>query len=249
MPTTYQKNFLTDVIFRVDFSPILELETDTPKKFQSLISEKFPVLEPIKQMGFIFQSDGKETTTKNADKTIWRFKTTSGEMFIELDSMFLAVVFKKYDNFTQLKEIVDFCIQKLYESYPNIAVNRLGLRYINQINLEEQDFFNWTNYLSEHLVGNLNFIEDKNLLRRYFNSFEIMPEDGIQLNFKYGIFNKTYPEAVTVKEFVLDYDCYTQSTLTKDELVPKLTILNNYATDYFEKSISDNLRQKLNNNE
>ena len=43
--TTYPINFITKVIARVDFQPILKLKQEEPVAFQEAIREHFPRLE------------------------------------------------------------------------------------------------------------------------------------------------------------------------------------------------------------
>jgi uncharacterized protein (TIGR04255 family) len=44
----YEKNFLKQVILRLDFSPILILQKELNPDFQEKIRSKFPVLENMK---------------------------------------------------------------------------------------------------------------------------------------------------------------------------------------------------------
>jgi len=243
----YKKNFLTDVIFRIDFPIILDIAENTPKEFQNRILNDFPILEPIQQVGIGIEKRDSDINTFTANKTIWRFLSSKRDYIVELDSAFLAVVCKKYDNFTDFKKTVSKMLESFIQIYPNLMINRLGLRYINQIQLEEDDFFIWEKYLNKSLITNLNFFEEKSNLRRAMQVYEIVPENEVSINFKCGIFNSSFPAPVNRKEFTLDYDCYTNTQLSSDQIVDKLANFNEIVGEYFEKSVTDKLREKLNN--
>ncbi|MBU1110147.1 TIGR04255 family protein [Patescibacteria group bacterium] len=244
----YKKNFLTDVIFRIDFPVILDIAENTPKGFQNKILNDFPVLEPIQQFGVKIERKGSNIDTFTADKTTWRFSSPDKNYLTELDAEFLAVVCKKYSNFTDFKNTVSKILKSFVQLYPKLelAINRLGLRYINQIQLEESDFFGWQSYLNKSLITNLDFFENKNDLRRAMQVYEIMLEDDVNMNLKCGIFNSSFPAPVNKKEFILDYDCYTKTQLSRDQVIDKLTKFNEIAGKYFERSINDSLRKVLN---
>ena len=243
----YKKNFLTDVIFRVDFPIILDIAENTPKEFQNKIMNDFPTLEPIQQFGVRIEKKDLDINTFPANKTTWRFLSSNKNYLIELDSEFLAVVCKKYDNFTDFKKTVFKILKSFVHLYPKLVINRLGLRYINQIQLEEADFFIWQSYLNKSLITNLDFFENKNDLRRAMQVYEITLEDEVNINFKCGIFNSSFPAPINKKEFTLDYDCYTRTQLPSDQVIDKLTKFNEIIGKYFERSITNKLREVLNN--
>lgn len=244
--TQYKKNFLTDVIFRVDFPIVLDIVENTPKEFQNKIMNDFPILEPIQQFGVRIEKKDSDINTFTANKTTWRFLSPNKNHIVELDSEFLAVVYKNYDNFTNFKKTVSKIVKTFIQLYPKLAINRLGLRYINQIQLEETDFFVWQDYINKSLITNLDFFENKNDLRRAMQVYEIKPEDEVNMNIQCGIFNSSFPAPVNKKEFALDYDCYTKTQLTSSQIIDNLTKFNEIIGKYFERSITDKLRGVLN---
>ena len=71
----YKTNFLINVIFRIDYPIILELSETQPAEFQKEITDDFPILEPLTQVGFQFEAQGEAFDTRNLKKTIWKFST------------------------------------------------------------------------------------------------------------------------------------------------------------------------------
>lgn len=241
----YHKNYLSDVIFKINFPLILDLVDNSPKQFQSEIIGDYPILEPIKQYGVKIEAKGDVFKAEKDMRTLWRFKSKDGTRFIEFDSESIALVFKKYINYHEFKETVGKITEILYRIYPNIIVNRLGLRYINLINLDGNDFYSWNRYINNDLIKTINFIEDKTQTRRLITQIEIKCDDDSTLNFKSGIFNTSYPNQVIKKEYILDYDCYMNVPLEKEVVLPKLDIIHSYVTSYFEKSIKPAFRTLL----
>jgi uncharacterized protein (TIGR04255 family) len=245
----YKKNFLKNVIFRLDYSIILDLSENKPINFQKEIIDDFPILEPITQLGFQLEQQGEEMSAKNLKKTIWKFLSKDKLKSIELDQEYLSISIKNntYTTFGEYRELVEKIITLFYNNYPSTIINRLGLRYINEIQINESDNFEWSNYLDDSLTGCFNFLEDKTKVKRVINSFITKVNDNSFLNFKYGIFNKHFPSEIVDKTFILDYDCYTREQLEKSDILPKIGLYNEVITEKFEKSIKKGLRDLLNN--
>ena len=242
----YKRNFLTDVIVRIDFPVILSLTNDTPKEFQEKISKDFPILDPMQELTFKITQNPMETLNSKK-RVIWSFKSKSKDKIIELQDNSLAINFKKYEDFDDFMSCAEIIPDIFFSIYPEIIVNKFGLRYINQISLKEKGVFDWSQYINEKLLKNIEFIEDKNKIRRIINHLEVSPDEDTLLVFKYGIFNNTYPAAVTKKEFVLDYDCYTRVTFDRNQFNSKVKSYHKLIKNEFEKSITPAFRGVLNN--
>jgi len=244
--TIFRKNFLSDVVFRMDYPLILDLEETIPKDFQKNIYALFPILEIQSLKGLEIKEDGTKSSIINKEKKVWKFFTKSRDFEVELDSDHLAVNAKKYTNFDDFLEKINLILDAFYSIYANTVSNRLGLRYINQIVLAEDSYFDWSRYLKSSLIGNIDFVEDKSKLRRIFQVIEIYPKEDVFLSFKSGIFNSTFPAEISRKEFILDYDCYTRLNLEKDNIIPTLQDFSNIIFDCFRDTIKPEFEELLN---
>lgn len=242
----YKKNYLSDVIFKLHFPVILGLVENAPKEFQDKIIKNFPILEPIQQVQIHIENRGLEFNTERKNRTVWKFKSKDGSANIELDYESLAIIQNKYTDFTTFRELVSTISSIFFTIYPDIVIKRLGLRYINQIKLTEKDFFVWDKYINENFISFLNFVDDKNNLRRILSTIELDNGNDSNLIIKYGIFNSTYPGKITQKEFILDYDCYTNIEFENTKLLEKCDEFHKTIIQNFEKSILDDFRGKLN---
>ena len=60
----------------------------------------------------------------------------------------MSVEYSKFDNFEKFNEDFFGIVGVLFKSYKDVQVNRIGLRYINNINLDEQNPTDWNGYLT-----------------------------------------------------------------------------------------------------
>lgn len=243
----YKKNFLSNVIFRIDFPVIKELAEKLPAGLKDEILKDYPKLDPIEQVGIHIENKGGDFKAEKETKITWKFKSKYEKLFVEIDPEYLAVISQEYSNYPNFRKKIENITKKFFSIYPDIKINRLGLRYINEIIMEnEKDFFNWGKYINANLVKNIDFITDKQSIRRTMQKMELACNEEIMLRFICGIFNKTYPGQVVKKEFILDYDCYTKVSFDKEKLFERLDKFNKILSDYFEKSITENFRRILN---
>ena len=99
--------------------------------------------------------------------------------------------------------------------------------------------------INDCLISNIDFLENKNQIKRTIDILELSLDDEVTLNFRWGIYNSLYPSEVSKKEFLLDFDCFTRVQIESDQVIGKLDIFNSIITGYFEKSIEDKFRELL----
>ena len=240
----YQKIFLSNVVFKLDFPTLSDYGPEKTGEFQKLVKKDFQILEEQKVIKIEHKfKEAKEIEAKTTEIPKWAFfnKTKTRIISFEFDN--IIVEFKEYTHFEDFLKIIDMVTKSLFELFPSIVSTRLGLRYINQINLEEKHPFEWDNLLNKSLLDSMNFISDKEDMSRYITLIELNKED-YRLRFQYGIANSLYPSPIIRKEFVLDYDCFTFESLEKtEEILGKVKEFNEVISNMFEKSIEDGLRK------
>ncbi|NJD53494.1 MAG: TIGR04255 family protein [Candidatus Methanoperedens sp.] len=97
----------------------------------------------------------------------------------------MSLELKKYNNYEEFKELVQRVIQNLGEQSPSIKVSRIGLRYINQIIIDEGDPFNWTEFIKAPLICSLDFVDNRSELSRSVGVIELNKSD-YSVRFTYG---------------------------------------------------------------
>lgn len=245
----YKKNFITNVIFRIDFPKILNLtEQNPPSKLQEIINEKFPRLEEIK--GSQIETKIMKNSTfdiKGITKISWSFINREKTINISIDPEFLTIEYLKYENFTEFFKTIKFIFDNFIDLYNIKLINRLGLRYINQIKLEVGNPLNWNNLIDASLFSvSENFVK-KNYRNNISRSMHFLGinEEEYNLIFQFGMHNSEYPSPINRKEFILDYDCMSKEEIDVIEVLNKVEKFNKIIYEWFESSIMNKLREEM----
>lgn len=243
----YETNYITNVIFRIDFPKILDLKEPT-SKLQKKILDKFPIVNEINVDNFQFKVENRDLSTKKTSEDFaWEFVNKDNDKKVFIASEYAYIEFMKYINFEQFYEDIELVFKAFNEFYPVGIIRRVGLRYINEIEIEDGEALDWENLIHHSLYSlNREFIpndvEDERLLRS-MHLFEIK-EDDYNLKFQLGLFNSEYPNPISKKEFVLDYDCSTKN-VEKNEIFNVINEFHQIIKKWFERSIEDGLRSNL----
>jgi uncharacterized protein (TIGR04255 family) len=243
----YKRNFITDVIFRIDFRNISGLNAgNQPEEFEEEIISKFPVKKPIEQRGLKLEGHGEGVSVeKMPTQTIWTYSDKEKRMIVELAANFLTVNCKKYETFDLFKKNVTSILDHFLSIYKIDSIDRMGLRYIDKITLDHDNLFSWKEHINIDLIKNLDFIGNKNTLRRIMQVYEIALKSDTNLRFQSGIFNSWYPDKLVQKEFYIDCDCYTPIQINANEIKEKIDDFHSLCSEYFEKSITEKFRKEI----
>ena len=205
----YKSNFLTNVIFRVDFPPILSLDSrNPPTKFQSEIKDSFPILEP--KPGKLYEIEISQEVPKVVETKVtrWQFFNKEKTKVVDVASNAIILEYFVYRNFKEFFNDVDLVFNKFFNIYDVVKIsNRIGLRYINQVKIEKGNPFDWENLINPELVlVNRDFISSIKDIKKSMNLLEFQTQ-VCNLKFQFGMFNSEYPNQIALKEFALYYDC------------------------------------------
>lgn len=248
-------NFLSEIIFRIDFTTILELtgnQKESPKKFRDRIITQFPNLEILQQTNINFNINiDKEASENKADsgELCWIFRNDNGNKQVSLTSNSLILNYHRgaYSGFKAFLTEVSLLLSALKE-YNNFQINFLGLRYINEIT-DNKINNNIEHYVNPKLFNKkiIDDLEPENeRLIQSFSRLDYQKED-YYLTLQYGFFNPTI-DSEYEKHFILDYDCVCKSNLSVDETFEKLKKMNKYIFNKFEYSISEKFVNKMGEN-
>lgn len=240
----YKRNFLKQVIVRVDFeSPLLFSSSGLNKVILDEAKKEFPIAEEKRFIGKEFLI-GSNTPYKEraVEKKEWLFYGKDREKKLTISSDFMHISYNKYENYQKL--CCDFLSISniIFKSFLNIQIKRLGLRYIDSIEIPEENPFEWDKYIKSELNSGLALFNNKEMLSRFFHVLELnFGED--MLRFQYGMFNPDYPAPIRKKTYTLDFDMYTRRILNYAEVEETLNRFHDKASEYFEKVITNNLRK------
>jgi len=248
----YPKNYLKHVISRIDFlSPQNSLKNSIPASITQAIKELFPIPEPreVFESELKLSSSSVEVEEKQMAKFMeWNFFGKNREKRLCIGQKFMFVEFKIYTSFNDFGNHFSKVLNSLFDAFKDLQVERFGLRYINKIETNAEDannLFNWNEYLNDNLLSIFNIPDKKTKIVRAFHNLEINYEDFI-LRFQYRMYNPDYPASIKKKQFILDYDAYMTGILDKEDILENLSVFHEEIEKLFEKSITDNLRAKMN---
>jgi uncharacterized protein (TIGR04255 family) len=243
----YKSNYLTEVIFRLDFAaPVESIQKQTNKELTKSILKNFPIqeIQDIPINDFVLNHDGSASVSKIMTKE-FRYFAKNREKYLQLSNDFFVISFREYKSFTDFKEKVISVIDTLFQS--NVQVRRMGMRFINQIKSNENptDPTNWSGLICDNLIRNIEFHDTKSEYSRILTTLEFNFED-FNLRFQHGIINQNYPGKIKEKLFLLDFDAYSEGYYeTKDEITTFMEKAHNSIVNMFENSIEENLRREL----
>lgn len=245
---TYKKNFLTQVIARIDFaSPIEDLDKKVPKGFDIEALKLFPIKEPPRSL-----IEGTVSVSKNGSKIkeeiihkLWVYHDRKREKKLELVPTHLDIALTKYKNYKDIKNIFVKLVEVFTEEISDVVIKRFGLRFINNINVSDKTApTNWEKYIKKNLLSIFKIPGKKDVILRVFHNL-VFKYNDIFLIFRYGMHNPDFPAQIKKKIFVLDYDAYYEGLLEPKEVPKYMDSFHKRIYALFENCITDELRKKL----
>jgi len=247
----YRKNYLSKVIFKIDFGSFIKKtqNDDLASKFSSGINEIYPTVrsKSITQITMKVSPSGSGMEQGVIGK-VWEHNDKDQNKVLILSPDFLLLEYRNgvYSHFPEFKNDMFSIYEKFQSVFDIPTFSRIGLRYVNEIRIPEGNPLNWEGLIKDFLVkSTLAGLSSEMKLTRSMHQFMAKHDDDISILFQYGIFNPEYPNPVSRREFILDIDCSVSATIEKGEIIDRLVELNAVAEKTFENSIDDKLRKLM----
>ena len=246
----YTRNFLSNVIMRLDFPQVDVLLKEDKPEFSGDISDRFPeaTSQQLAQLQFNMHLGHSPDYSQQVLGYKWDHKNEpDGKKVVVLTPTFLSLEYASglgaYEHFPEFRENLEAVFAAFTNRYEVEHFTRLGLRYINEIVLPRGDPLDWGGLINAELITSVLAGSTENTeLTRSMHQYS-GKRDDISFGFVYGIKNPEYPNAVTRREFVLDYDCYMTGVVETTQVLSSVASLNALASELFEMSIEDGLRE------
>lgn len=249
--THYKNPYIANVILRLDFvSKEESLNKSLPPNLRQRCIEHFNVPEERKKIAV--RPGNEKIEIVDADEIEWHFFDKNHENEVCICSSAIYISFTRYDNFSDFKKAFFDIADVLFDELPSIRINRIGLRYIDKIDMTDNKAGRkswsgfWSRYITKSLTHFLEFPDEDNSISRCFGSID-MNYDDCMLRFQYGISNPDYPAPNRKKLFVFDTDVFVHAAGDLDLPSAKNRIdkFHEKAKEWFEKAIKDDLRKKM----
>ena len=242
----YKKNYLKQVVFRIDFEEVgLTKINDYLKKVALYFSNTERKLGYESQFTLSFADGQPNQQQVNNPLTLWNLNNADETKKAELSSKWFWIEYSNYKNSDALLTDIKDIFEVFVEDFEVKVINRIGLRYSNVIVPPETSKpTDWAKYISTDLIAGINFANESSVaLSRYMGQI-VKHTDDHDLQFNYGMWNQDYPNQIARKEFILDYDCYSTLPMdTRDFVLSTIAKEFNVEIEMlFEKSITDSLR-------
>jgi len=243
----YDQNFLSKVILRADFGTHPIALGAEVTKFSNGVAATFPHISSnlLMRVDFDVATEGTSAVKHTKAGTQWvHRKSPAGTAQVVLEPTFMALEYGPgdYQSFEAFLAEFTLLSNQLYDVFEEFPLDRIGLRYVNEIRLPGKAL-EWSGVIREELVSAVmaSAVPDGRLLRSMHQVVEQHGDD--QVLFNYGIFNPDFPAPAVQRFFILDIDCSRTGAVQRNEAIDCIKSLNNHSTVAFESSIGDELRK------
>lgn len=242
----YSKTFLKDVILRVDFAtPLVSLAKKLPSKLSKAALARFPVAEPQKVMAQELQFSATGAVSSNSrEETQWVYFGKDREKNIVIAPAVLVMRTGVYSTYEDMVDNFFSVFNVLAAIEPDMVISRVGLRYVNVIELPDGSPLDWDGYVDDSLLGVVRGAYRKQNLSRAFHILEYA-FDSINLKCQFGIANPDYPALVKRRQFVIDVDAHSAVSHDVDALRPVVDDAHAVIQDFFESAIAGETRRLM----
>jgi uncharacterized protein (TIGR04255 family) len=145
---------------------------------------------------------------------------------------------------SHLKEVFFPAVSSFLEIY-KLQANRVGLRYVNNLTIENKETLDWESLIQSKLLSLFTFYPDPKKVSRVFNNLELNLGD-FNLRFQYGMHNPDFPAPIKKRNFILDYDAYSSNLQDLNDITRNLDKFHQEIQNLFEICITDELRGIMN---
>ena len=250
----FEKNYLTNVILRIDFASAQNfIGDDLDKDIKELCIKYFPLIEKrelnVPEIQLKVEKDTISDSFVNQTKQIeWHFLGKSREKEFTVTNHCLVLEYRDYDNFENFSKDFFGIYNGILMKFNDIKINRIGLRYIDQIEIKENKKSTWYNFwkrfISDKLIKGIDFLGEDDCLARHMSVMEMNYNDYM-LRLQYGIHNQDYPAVNKKPIFIFDTDFYAVGLYETNDVESFAKLFNIKAQEIFEKAITKKLKDRM----
>ena len=229
---------LSEVVLELRFPTRLKIP-DSIAEFQEKIIQEFPKLNEHFLTEFALFSEEKPPMHTD---TIWEFINSETKTSCKVSKNRFSIISNEYKSWKEYKlkkgfsDILEFTLRKFLETYSIEKFDRIGLRYINKIEIEEKT----SNWLKELFIPLFNIekypIES---LKENIVRLIVKKQDQIEITLQSTFItenNKDY--------YILDFDAYLTNIEDK-YIMDKANQLHEEILKEFHSLITEECRKKM----
>lgn len=245
----YQKNFLTNVIWRVDLTGAPELGGPTRPALSEDLGKLFPrwIPKPTAQVSLVV---GPQGSTINQEMLGINYEHSKGDKPLPVAVVgkeFVSLEYGEgnYDHFPPFLAEVEQIVASLQKHHPKAQASRIGLRYVNEIKFDQGSALDWVGLIDPELITAVSAAFPAGMkMARSMHQLQAMNYD-VSILVNYGLPNLDFPGELVRRHFVIDIDAFRTGVIPLGEIVECVNALNKACETMFESCIGDGLRQHL----
>lgn len=242
----YKNNCLSNVIFRIDFVDGFMVDALPVKK---TLIESFPIVEQEEVQGqevtnFISEDGVPKMQIKRNQWTNHYFwdRQKSKKFAVSQNSIYIDI--SKYDSYTSTREYFISAVEAIKASSEDAMIKRIGMRYINNIDLTSFGKSVWKKYIQKQYLDAVMICFDEQSLVSSTNTVDLSYDD-FNLRFSYGFFNPDRPSVQKRHVFSIDIDAFTFGEMSISEVTRYLDAFHSRIESMFEASIGASQRIRM----
>lgn len=241
----YENNPLVEVVCQVRFPTILSIEEQLPTKFQERIREALPLFEELKQALIPINPAGAELVVKEQiqHSRIFRFATSDGVSSLSLTRSFLALSTSRYSRYEKFAELFKLGWDALLEICDPLYATRIGLRYIDHLQLSMlfPENTSWARMLNPVLSEELEALGLADTIEERTSEWKIGLPNDVKIKMRHGLIRNDQGKEL----YSIDSDFFVEVRRELNQIDAILSELNLYSRRIFRWAISDELHDAL----
>jgi uncharacterized protein (TIGR04255 family) len=241
------------VAFELRFTTIPGLESSRWEDVYEQIRESFPIVGPPPRVALQL-GPGRAEQTVQGVRLLDRERSRSVVLYDES----VIVETSAYVRFEELLELIETVLSALHRAASIPAVQRVGLRYIDEITVPETSH-DWSRYIDESLLCPLGKFAEFSP-GAYSGTLELRAGEQRTVTLNYGVFNEPVvnpdgalriPKSPEGAYFLIDLDSFWSAPLAEfpefqiQQVLQKCEQLHDPIRQIFEQSITDDLRSHM----
>ncbi|TAK69852.1 MAG: TIGR04255 family protein [Dehalococcoidia bacterium] len=209
-------------------------------RFQESIRDRYPFLQQLQQISVTFA--GPEVAPPKAtSQAAWQFADAEKRWTITLAPDALTLETERYSSFDDLGDQMRLALDALVQHIRPGFATRLGLRYVNEIEVASAELTAWTGVLNEHWRSILDSGVVEGAITHWLQNLRLETGDGT-LNVNVGLIPDERQPRVVID---LDYFDETQAVMDLETTMSRLGRWHEHIHSMFRWSISDEMLARL----
>ncbi len=223
----FKKNFIKTAVCELRFPAILEYETKPPIALQRELRREYPEYEKQQALKV---ADPSELEVKHV------LKSRKGDWLVTIRTYSIAVQTSRYTRFSEFLDRLQYILDKSLPLLDTDFFTRVGLRYINEIRLEDGGPPGWINDdLIAPIVHGIYGTVD-----RYVQEVRGSMATG-KFTFRHGIAGL---EKGKEDIYLVDFDFFNENVQAGD-VIPMVREFNKEAFRFFQWAIGPKAKERL----